>query len=62
MFVQGVTNNAMLPGDCRYALAEAQTNDSIIYEIDIDDIHKAGDEVHWYGSPDTYNATMYIAP
>ena len=39
MFVQGVTNNAMLPGDCRYALAEAQTNDSIIYEIGGDGTH-----------------------
>lgn len=33
LFVCGKTNNAMLPGDCRYALAEAQTNDSILYEM-----------------------------
>lgn len=29
MFVQGPKNNAMLPGDCRYGLADEQTNDSI---------------------------------
>lgn len=39
LFVQGITNNAMLPGDCRYALAEAQANDSIIYEMGRDSTH-----------------------
>ena len=29
LFVQGPKNNTMLPGDCRYGLAEEQTNDSI---------------------------------
>lgn len=29
MFVQGPKNNAMLPGDCRYGLAEEQTNGSV---------------------------------
>lgn len=29
LFVQGPTNNAMLPGDCRYRLAESQANDAI---------------------------------
>lgn len=29
LFVQGHSNNAMLPGDCRYRLAESQANDSI---------------------------------
>ncbi|MBO6255653.1 MAG: hypothetical protein J6O49_18730 [Bacteroidaceae bacterium] len=29
LFVLGPTNNAMLPGDCRYRLAESQANDSI---------------------------------
>ena len=29
LFVQGETNNAMLPGDCRYRLAESQANDAI---------------------------------
>lgn len=29
LFVQGPHNNAMLPGDCRYKLAESQANDCI---------------------------------
>lgn len=29
MFVQGPVNNVMLPGDCRYKLAESQANDAI---------------------------------
>ena len=29
LFVKGPKNNALLPGDCRYKLAESQTNDSI---------------------------------
>lgn len=29
LFVQGPNNNAMLPGDCRYRLAESQANDCI---------------------------------
>lgn len=29
LFVQGTHNNAMLPGDCRYRLAESQTKDAI---------------------------------
>ena len=39
LFVYGVKNNAMLSGDCRYALAEDQTNDSILYEIGDDSTH-----------------------
>ena len=30
LFVQGPNNNAMLPGDCRYRLAESQANDAIM--------------------------------
>ena len=29
LFIQGPNNNAMLPGDCRYRLAESQANDAI---------------------------------
>lgn len=52
----------LVDGRVPYKLIKSMPIDSIIYELDIDDIHKAGDEVHWYGSPDTYNATMYITP
>ena len=39
MFVQGPTNNAMLPGDCRYGLVEEQTCDSIKVRMIRDQVH-----------------------
>ena len=44
MFVQGPMNNAMLPGDCRYGLAEEQTNDSI-------KLRMIGGQVHYLVVP-----------
>lgn len=39
LFVQGPTNNAMLPGDCRYRLAESQTNDAITAPMSVGQKH-----------------------
>lgn len=39
LFVQGPNNNAMLPGDCRYRLAESQANDSITMAMTDDQKH-----------------------
>lgn len=44
MFVRGPKNNAMLPGDCRYGLAEEQTNDSI-------KLRMIGGQVHYLVVP-----------
>lgn len=39
LFVQGPTNNAMLPGDGRYKIAEAQTKDSILLPMTASQMH-----------------------
>lgn len=39
LFVQGPLNNVMLPGDCRYVLAERQTNDAITMPMRGGQIH-----------------------